>query len=59
MALHGDVAGALMSLADGLRDVYKCDSDWTDELRRRDDDKQSANRSLALDTHQRAPDTAS
>ena len=47
LALLGDVASVLTSLADGLRD-YKCDSEWIDELRQRDDYRESLNRSVHL-----------
>jgi len=44
LALHGDVAGAVTSLADGLHGNYQCDEEWIDELRRRDDARHTANR---------------
>jgi len=55
LALLGDVASVLTSLADGLQE-YKCDREWLDELRQRDDDRETTHRYHHItDTHQVAP----
>jgi len=49
LALRGDVATVLVSIADALQG-YKCDSQWLAELRQRDDKKEASNRSHFLYT---------
>jgi acetolactate synthase-like protein len=46
-ALLGDVASAVIDIANGLQG-YKCDPEWIQDLRQRDDKKELANRSMAV-----------
>jgi len=43
IAIEGDVASFITEVANGLKG-YKCDSEWVQKLKDKDNDKESANR---------------
>lgn len=43
VAIQGDVGSFMLKLAEGLKG-YKCDPEWLNMLKKKDQDKESANK---------------